>query len=122
MRLVVVAFTIAAFAGAAAPCQATGFRIEAESMIAAHNLGGAAIAVVSCSGASGAHAIQGLDSPGEWIEVRLELPTATAFLDSLRSAGLAGQVRHFAVQFLTGDDPTGAPGDTVTSGPGLGFG
>ncbi len=40
MRLVVLAFAMAALAVAAMPCQAAGFRLEAESFIAAHNLGG----------------------------------------------------------------------------------
>jgi hypothetical protein len=121
MRLVALAFAIVVLLTPAAPCTAAGFRIEAESMIATHNLGGYAISVVSCSGASGGLAVNGLDNPGEWIEFRLELAAATAFIDSLHSAGLVGEIRHFAVQFLTGDDPTGAPGDTVTTGPGRGF-
>ena len=73
MRLVVLAFAMAALAVAAVPCQAAGFRLEAESMIASNNLGGDPIAIVSCSGASGGHAVYGLDNPGEWIEVRLEI-------------------------------------------------
>jgi hypothetical protein len=124
MRLVALAFTLAftlAILMTAAPCDAAGFRIEAESMIAAHDEGGVAVVMVGCGYASGGLAIQGLDSPGDWIELRLELSQTTVFVDSLRSAGLKGELRDFSVLFLTGGDPLGAPGDTVTSEPGKGF-
>ncbi len=121
MRLLALVVVVVVLAVVAAPCQAAGFRIEAESFIDANDLGGTQIVVVGCTYASGGVAVGGLDGPGEWIEFRLELSSTTTFVDSLRSAGLVGEVRHFSVLFLSGGDPVGAPGDTVTSGPGLGF-
>lgn len=121
MHRIVLACVIVVLLAAPAPCPAAGFRIEAESMIDAHDEGGIPIALVSCSYASGGVAVSGLDSPGDWIEFRLELRTAISFVDSLRSAGLKGEQRTFSVLFVAAGDPVGAPGDTVTSGPGLGF-
>ena len=43
--------------------------IEAEDMIAFHDIGAYAIVFASCSSASGGYLVQGVDISGEWIEV-----------------------------------------------------
>lgn len=62
--------------------------IEGETFVASQDLGGLPIAWTYCSGASGGKAVDGLDIPGEWIELVLETPDVGSFTDSLRSAGL----------------------------------
>jgi hypothetical protein len=61
--------------------------VEAESFTGSYNAGGASILWVSCSGASGGMAVEGLDYPGDWIEVALNIWNGS-FADSMRSAGL----------------------------------
>lgn len=62
--------------------------VEAESYVASNNTGGTVIYVTSCSGASGGMAVEGFDTPGEWIEVVVNVPAAGSYADSIRSAGL----------------------------------
>lgn len=64
--------------------------IEAEDYTNSFNTGGAIIEVVGCSGASGGYAVEGFDSPGEWLEFTLTTPEPGAYGDTLRSAGLYG--------------------------------
>jgi hypothetical protein len=61
--------------------------VEAESYVASNNIGGTAIYVTACAGASGGRAVEGFDTPGEWIEVVLDVPGAGSYADSIRSAG-----------------------------------
>lgn len=62
--------------------------VEAESYVASNDIGGTVIYVTSCSGASGGQAVEGFDTPGEWIEVVVNVPAAGSYADSIRSAGL----------------------------------
>jgi len=44
--------------------------VEAESYTDGYDMGGASIMPVACTSASGGFAVDGLDIPGEWIEVK----------------------------------------------------
>ncbi|HVP58779.1 MAG TPA: hypothetical protein VMU02_11855 [bacterium] len=74
-------------------CSASGayaIIIEAESYVASYNAGGDAIHIVTCTAASGGLAVEGFDTPGDWIEVVLNVPQVYGYVDSLRSAGETG--------------------------------
>lgn len=122
MRLIALAFTITALAVTAVPCQAAGLRVEVEDLTTFYNYSGTTIGTVSCSGASGQFAIQGVDFPGEWIEIPFTLTSTVAFVDSLRSSGYTNERRQFSVHFISEGNLQSAPGDTTTTGLGLGFG
>jgi len=64
--------------------------IEAEDLTDFHDIGGTLIHLVTCSGASGGHAVEGFDTPGEWIEIVFQVDSAGIYADSLRSAGNLG--------------------------------
>ncbi len=53
--------------------------VEAESYTDGYDMGGASIMSVACSGASGGLAVDGLDIPGEWIEVKATIPTEACY-------------------------------------------
>ena len=80
--------------------------IEAESFVASHNAGGSTITVVSCSGASGGYAVEGFDTPGDWIEMILNVPEIYGYADSLRSAGEYGFASDIR-STIFGADPNG---------------
>ena len=123
MRLVVYVFTIAALFGVPArACLADGLRVEAEGLATFYNYSGTTIGTVACSGASGRFAIQGVDFPGEWIEIPFTVTSAVAFVDSLRSSGYTNEHRQLSVHFISEGNLQSAPGDTMTTGLGLGFG
>ena len=85
-RLLMVLFLIALLSFAAS---AESIWVEAETYTASHDAGGLAIYVTGCSGASGGLAVEGFDYPGDWIEMKLDILDNGAFMDSLRSGGLA---------------------------------
>ncbi len=115
------ALLLVAALAAAVPADAT-IRLEAESLADAHNVGGAPIALVSCGTASNGHAIDGIDMPGEWIELNLLLTGPSCLYSAVRSAGLSGVVRNFRVE-ITPDPPTTTGGtDSLTTIPGTGIG
>jgi hypothetical protein len=95
--------------------------VEAESYVASYNAGGSAIYVVSCSAASGGLAVEGFDTPGDWIEVALNVPEIYGYADSLRSAGESGLQSDIRITVF-GADPNG--GDVLsyyhTLGQGIG--
>ena len=123
MRQVVHALLLAALFGVPArACLADGLRVEAENLTDFYNYSGTTIGTVSCSAASGRLAIQGVDFPGEWIEIPFTLTSAVAFVDSLRSSGYTNERRQFSVHFISEGNLQSAPGDTATTGLGLGFG
>lgn len=64
--------------------------LEAESYIASHDEGGAAIYMTACSAASGGLAIEGFDFPGDWIEVELPLGENKSMACRIRSGGDVG--------------------------------
>jgi hypothetical protein len=69
---------------------AYGIMIEAESMVASYDAGGTSIYIATCSAASGGRAVDGIDTPGDWIEVIIDVAGGGSFVDSIRSAGVAG--------------------------------
>jgi hypothetical protein len=64
--------------------------VEAESYVASHDEGGAAIHVTACGAASGGFAIEGFDFPGDWIEVALVLGDNKSMACRIRSGGDVG--------------------------------
>jgi hypothetical protein len=94
--------------------------LEVEDMIGSHNIGGAAIVIRGCSAASQGVAVEGWDTDGEWIDLRLELTTAACFTNSVRSAGMPGGTRTFAVYFKL-DSNTTVSSDTLTTVEGEGI-
>jgi hypothetical protein len=95
--------------------------VEAESYVASYNIGGNPIYIVSCSYASGGLAVDGFDTPGEWIEVAVSIPEIYGYADSLRSAGDTG-IQSDLRATIFGADPYG--GDVIsnyhTVGQGIG--
>jgi hypothetical protein len=104
-----------------ASSQAHALVIEAESFVASHNAGGDPIVVISCSAASGNYAVEGFDSPGDWIELVLNVPAIYGYVDTLRSAGYLYYESNLRTTVF-GADPNG--GDVVsayhTIGAGIG--
>jgi hypothetical protein len=96
--------------------------LEAEDMSGAHNAGGAAISYVGCTAARGGLAVDGVDSPGDYIEWPLSLAQDFVFRDSLRTAGAIGVVRQFAILFLPAGGGPPAASDTLVTLPGAGIG
>jgi hypothetical protein len=107
----------------AAAQAATVIKIEAESLTWSLNEGGDFISVGTCeTGASGGKFVIGVDYPGDWIEMNVNVPQPIFFRDSLISGGDVGLRRKFAILFL----PAGGHGpipatDTLTTGPGHGI-
>jgi hypothetical protein len=93
-------------------------RIEAETYTGEADNGGGVIERWPCGAASAGYGVDGLDNPGDLIRIPLSLTEARTFSDSLRSAGLAGLERTFAIWFRLGD--TVVARDTLQSGPGSG--
>lgn len=109
-----------------APVSANVIRIEAESYVNAHELGGngSRIGRVGCSSASEGQAVDGLDVPGEYVEWNFPVAEAGCFVDSLCSAGGAppnGMVREFTIQvFAQGStEPLYEDGITTIEGNGV---
>ncbi len=76
--------------------------VEAEDYVNSYDTGGTAIYVTACSGASGGYAVEGFDSPGEWIEVTLAIPEVGSYADTLRSAGLYGYESDLRITIVAG--------------------
>jgi len=116
-RLVAVACLIILSAGTAQ----AAIVVEAENFGNHYNAGGNDIAWVSCSAASGGRAVEGFDTTGDWIEIAVTVPDTYVYVDSLRSAGLAGAESDVELKIF-GAEPGGTD---VTSGYhtiGLGIG
>jgi hypothetical protein len=96
-------------------------RIEAESFARFNELGAAMIQVKPCDGASEGMAVSGLDTDGEYLEWDLLVTQPSAFVDSLRSAGNVGVIRHFKIQVLRSGEPGVVLEDTLTTPPGAGM-
>jgi hypothetical protein len=87
----------------AAPLHASSIIVEAESFVASNNIAGAPISIISCSGASGYQAVNGCDTPGEWIEVFFHLSSNASAVDTLRSASTSSaQTELRATMFSAG--------------------
>jgi hypothetical protein len=95
--------------------------IEAEDYTNSFNTGGSAIYATECSGASGGFAVEGFDSPGEWIEVTLTIPKLGAYGDTLRSAGLYGYESDMRITIMGGAQG-GGDLESYYSPVGLGIG
>ena len=93
--------------------------LEAESYIASHDEGGAAIHVTACGAASGGLAVEGFDFPGDWIEVVLVLGQNESLTDRIRSGGDIGVVTDLQ-STIFGADPMGE--DLISAFPTQGVG
>jgi len=76
--------------------------LEAEDYTNSFNTGGESIYVTACVGASGGYAVEGFDSPGDWIEVTLTTTELGAYGDTLRSAGLYGYESDMRITIVNG--------------------
>jgi hypothetical protein len=124
-RCPVLSFLVAAVVLGMAHQQAGAaetIRLEAEDFVASHDVGGIRIYARSCTAASQGLAVDGLDMEGEWMELRLELASPTAFLHGLQTAGDVGLTRTFAVDFRPQSDQGTSLTDTLTTIPGSGIG
>ena len=63
----------AAFSASPAPAAETVVECEDFEVHDWHDIGGLPIAALFCAGASGYRAVNGLDVPGEWISLRVEI-------------------------------------------------
>jgi len=116
-------FLAAPCLGLQGPARAeTVVQLEAENMVASHNVGGGAIGYVSCGAARGGLAVDGVDTPGDYIEWPLTLAQDFVFRDSLRTAGSIGVVRQFAILFLPSGGGPPVAADTLITLPGAGIG
>jgi hypothetical protein len=105
------------------PSFAATWRFEAESVSPAHrhDTGGDSIHVVSCSAASGGHALEGLDAPGDWAEFDVTFAVPTCFTDSLRCASPTGVFWQFHVEFYAEGSPDPVAGNEHNSIVGRGI-
>jgi hypothetical protein len=94
--------------------------LEAEDFTASHDEGGAVIQWVTCTAASGGKAVEGLDYPGDWIELTLVIWNGS-FCDSIRSAGLTDSASTLT-SLVFGAGPAGGDLTSVYSTYGLGIG
>jgi hypothetical protein len=94
--------------------------VEAEDFVASHNEGGAVIQWVACTAASGGKALEGLDYPGDWIELTLVIWNGS-FTDSIRSAGLPDSASTLR-SLVSGAGPAGGDLNSVFSTYGMGIG
>jgi len=107
-------------AAAAAPAAADWAHVdvECESYTNSLNIAGTAIGGYQCFGASGGWMVEGVDSPGEWIELEVTLPQNRVYTDSLAlqaPMGFPGIVRltvynpdPHGIDFMTYHEFTGA--------------
>ena len=95
--------------------------LEAEDYTGSFNTGGESIYVTACAGASGGYAVEGFDSPGDWIEVTLTTPQLGAYADTLRSAGLYGYESDMRITIMNGAEG-GGDIESYYSPLGLGIG
>jgi hypothetical protein len=95
--------------------------LEAEALRNAHNIGNGDITIAPCAAASGHYAIDGLDYQGEWIELSLLILEEQCFYVAVRSAGLLGVIRDFAVEFIPEAPATSSGTDSLTTIPGGGI-
>jgi hypothetical protein len=104
----------------AAAANAHDVLVEAEAFTASHNEGGSSILSVYCGAASGGMAVEGLDYPGDWIEVPLTIWNGS-FTDSIRSAGLLDSASTLG-SVVIGAGPGGTDLASIFSTYGLGIG
>ncbi len=79
-RTVAVPLTLGLLALATVPAAgALSVLVEAESYTDGYDMGGASIMSIACTSASGGLAVDGLDIPGEWIEVKATVPDEACY-------------------------------------------
>jgi len=94
--------------------------LEAEDYVASYNAGGDPIYVTYCSGASGYYAVDGFDTAGDFIELRVVLDMAAEYDDTLRSAGELFEFSQIRAKFRREGHATFAYSSYMTYGYGLG--
>jgi hypothetical protein len=107
-----------------AAAQTIRIRVEAENYTWSFNEGGEPICISTCDKTnSGGKAVDGVDFPGDWIEMDVSVPEPMLYRNSLCSAGDVGLRRKFVIQYmpLGGHGERPAP-DTLTTRPGTGAG
>ena len=114
LRLTCFFFALAGPAGA-------DIRLEAETYIAFGDAGGTPVHMAVCSAASQGLAVDGLDVAGDWIELRVSFTEPACVDVRLRSAGVPGYVRGYALAFTPDPPGTAAGVDTLVTPPGLGI-
>ena len=102
------------------PAFADTIVLEAENYVASYNAGGYPIYVTYCSGASGGYAVDGYDTVGDWIELKVVLDLAGAYDDTLRSAGELYVFSQHRARFRRPSGPNFATSNYVTYGYGIG--
>jgi hypothetical protein len=94
--------------------------LEAEDYVAYFNAGGEPIYTVFCSGASGGLAVEGYDTVGDFIELRVILDMAGSYDDTLRSGGELFEFSQHRVSYRRLGGPTLAYSNFTTYGYGIG--
>lgn len=118
MRTAILVVSFIALLACAA--SASPIILEAEDYVASFNAGGDPIHIVFCSGASGGLAVEGYDSAGDFIELRVVLDMAGAYDDTLRSGGELFEFSQHRVSYRRAGGGTFAYSDFVTYGYGIG--
>jgi hypothetical protein len=99
--------------------------IEAENFEVSIDAGGLPISAsfdTSCgSGSSGGGSVDGLDYPGDWIQMWLSFPDPIVFRNSLRSASEIRVRSKYVIQFIGVNGQGVAVSDTLTTLPGRGI-
>jgi hypothetical protein len=78
------------------------------------------IAAASCGGAIGGKAVKGLDNPGEWIRLVVEVPSAGTYQAFLRYQAETGVVLQAKVSMEEAGDPTPEADFVLDEGAGIG--
>lgn len=102
---------------------ASGATVEGEEFVdhASYDVGGLPIAAVYCPGASGFYAADGLDVPGEWILLQVDIPSPGCYESTLAYQTEYGDTVNLRVRMLNAP----LPDDEITADhwlSGWGFG
>jgi len=122
MSRVLLCLLAIAFASSTRTC-AEAIHIEADTYFTSGDLPGHGYTIgpVRCDAATESLAVDGVDSSGEWIKIRLSIPADYCFYTGMSSAGAEGYERHFQIEYLTDDgNQTLAGSDLLITPPGAG--
>lgn len=108
--------------GPTVPAAAASWRFEAEDIGPSFCHSRSGINVVTCSAASGGKALEGLNTLGDWAEIRVTFDTQTCFVDSVRCASPLLSSWQFLVEFRPEDSPDPVASSEHTSVAGRGVG
>jgi hypothetical protein len=90
----------------AVPAAAASWRFEAEDINPSScHAGAGGIGVVTCSDASGGHALEGFTTLGDWAEVSVTFDRETCFIDSIRCASPLQSSWQFLIEFRSEGSP-----------------